>query len=141
MPVVVLVAFGVLAASAVALGAEQARGLRIRTGGGATALATLHGTAAVAGATLLVALAGREWLLAAALVPITALSVIRFAGLVAPAPPRARRLAIAGLVLLAGVAATLQAVPVPLTRAHLTGAAPADAAPSARPHRGRTVRG
>lgn len=144
MPLPVTLALTVLVAAAGLLASEvwTGRPLGTRRGGRLAAAATF-GVAAVAGATLLTALAGQEWPLALALVPLTALSVMRFGGLVFPAAPPWARIVAVGVILAAGVGAALQVVPVPLTRGHLSGAAPAHSVDrgTVRPYVSRPVRG
>ena len=140
MPLSVAVSFGALALAAVLHTVEVVVGRRQRAPAAEALLALVYGAASVAGAALLAALSGAEWVLALALVPLTALSVLRFWTLFAPsASARARTLAV-GVVLVLGVLAALQVVPIPLTRVHLSGADAADAPPTVRPRAGRAVR-
>lgn len=137
MPPFVLFAYASLAAAAVLLAVEawgEGRGPWRALGVG------VYGSASVAGATLLTALAGREGLLAAALVPLTALAVVRFGVALAPGASPWRRAGWTALVLAVGIGAGLQAVPVPLTREHLTPASERRAPPTVRPHVGPPVR-
>lgn len=120
MPLYVLFAYAALAAAAGLLALDVWRdGGRPGAWWGPVRVG-VYGAASVAGTTLLVALSGGEAVLVAALVPLTALAVIQFGTALAPGAPGWRRAAWTALVLAVGVAASLQAVPVPLTRAHLT---------------------
>ena len=143
MPTPVLLAFLALVAAAVLLAFEAASGQRtLRSAAGTVVRAGTFGLASVAGVTLLAALSGGEWGVALALVPLTALSILRLWALLCEwtTGPRATLLVLA--VLAVGLGAGLRSIPVPLTRAHLhggSGAAPT-APVSIRPDVGRTVR-
>ena len=144
MPTSVVVAFVLLIAAAAMLVSEVWMRRVLGTSPLERAAGrVVYGAAAIAGATLLTALSGREWVLAVALVPLTTLCVLRFGGLVRTEGRLWERVALVGVVLAVGVAAALQLVPVPLTRAHLSGqpAAHPMERPSARPFVDAPVRG
>ncbi len=144
MPFSVVLAFAVLGVAAVLLALEVWLGRPVGAGRAArVAAGAAFGAAAVAGATLLTALSGAEWPLALALVPLTALSTLRFGGLVLPEARPWVRVAVVGAALAAGVVAALRVVPVPLTRGHLSGTTttPASERPTVRPYAGTPVRG
>ena len=111
----------ILFVAAVLLAVEARTGRMEGKSEGATlARALVFLLAAVAGGTLLIALADSEWLFALGLVPITMLTLLRFTML-------ARRWwvgwqlpVLTGVLLAAGVLLSLQWVPYPLDRAAVT---------------------
>ena len=136
-----LVAFALLLAAAVWLGAEVATGrTKPRTRFGAWAGAAVFACAASAGGTLLVALPWAEWVLIVALLPLTFICIVRFVVLLQSRVSGWRSAVLAGVVLAAGVIAGIQTVPIPLTRAEIQSALPGAPAPSAHPNAGRLVR-
>lgn len=144
MPLPVVLAFVLLIAAAGLLAGEAwfGRSLSARRAARLAAAVTFSG-AGIAGATLLTALSGREWMLALALVPLTTLSIVRFGGLVLPEAAAWKRIVLVGVVMTIGVVAALQVVPVPLTRGHLSGTVemhPVERS-TIRPYAGRPVRG
>ena len=100
----------------------------------------LFGLAACAGGTLLVALPLAEWVLLLALLPLTTIALVRFLTLLTERLPGWRGVAVAAVAVVVGVAAGVQTVPVPLTRAHIQSALPGTPPPSANPNAGRLVR-
>ena len=144
MPLSVVLAFVVVLIAAALLASEVWTGPLTRARWPLRWVAVaVFGVASVAGATLLTALSGREWLLALALVPLTTLSVLRFGGLALPRARPWQRIAVVGVVLAVGVVAALQVVPVPLTRGHLSGTVETHTVErsTVRPYVGRPVRG
>ncbi len=144
MPLPVALAFLILVAAALLLAAEVWGGPLVGARRPLRALAAVtFGAASIAGATLLTALAGGEWLLALALIPLTTLSILRMGGLVLPRARPWTRVALVGVVLAVGVAAALQVVPVPLTRGHLAGTVQTHTVErqTVRPYVSRPVRG
>ncbi|MEL6615233.1 MAG: hypothetical protein AAFQ43_05820, partial [Bacteroidota bacterium] len=80
------------------------------------------------------------WILIAALVPLTLMSLVRATALVSTSLPGWRGLALIVAVVLTSMAVGIQTIPVPLTRAAIQSALPGGPAPSAHPDAGRLVR-
>lgn len=120
MPLYVLLAYVALAAAAVLLALDAWPGGRRLGSRWRTLRMAVYGAASIVGTTLLTALSGGEALLAAALVPLTAVSVLRFERSLALSASGWQRVGWTALVLAVGVTASLQVVPVPLTRDHLS---------------------
>lgn len=144
MPLTVLVPFLPLVAAAGLLAVEAGTGRTVgKTPWGTAGRTAVFAIASAAGVTLLAALSGEEMVVAAALVPLTALSILRFEMLVRRRTTRLRSALVVMACLAVGLAVGLSTVPVPLTRAHLHGedeAAPANPV-SIRRDAGRIVRG
>lgn len=116
IPVVLLLFLGLLAAALVL--ADEARTGRLvgRTSGRTAARAVVYFLASVSGGALLVALSEREWVFMLALVPITALSLVRF-GMLARQWWAGWRLSLyMTVLLLLGILACLPWIPRPLDR-------------------------
>ena len=136
-----LVAFALLLAAAALLAVEVGTGrTKPKTETGAWAATGLFAGAASAGGTLLVALPWEEWVLILALLPLTAICVVRLLALVSERVPGLRGAALAGAILALGVIAGTNVVPIPLTRAAIQSALPGLPPPSALPDAGRLVR-
>ena len=131
--------FASLPLAAALLGVEVATG---RSAPGACAArwvrAAAFGLAAVAGGVLLVALPGSEWVMLAAVLPLTTISLVRCTALVPLAG--ARRVAVVALVVTAGVVVGVQRVPVPLTRAAIVASFVGEAPAEPRPRPERSIR-
>lgn len=110
----------VLFAAAVLLAVEARTGrMEAATERGALARALVFLLAAIAGATLLIALADAEWLFALALAPITMLSLLRFTMLARRWWTGWRLPVLTGALLGLGVIASVPWEPYPLDRAYV----------------------
>lgn len=140
MPLSVLFFVAALVAAAVMLALETWWSVVDGTPPLRGAVATgLFAVAAVGGTTLLLALSGQEWLMAATLAPLTALCILRFWHALAVVEQRWARVAVAAVLLVGGVAGGLAVTPTPLTRGDLRGAS--SETQTILPEAGRTVRG
>ncbi|MFN3596340.1 MAG: hypothetical protein ACK41D_03615 [Rubricoccaceae bacterium] len=116
----VLLAFSLLLAAAGLMAADAITGhFWARSGWRFAVRVGVFASAAASGGALLAALPRSEWVLALALVPLAAISYVRFALLVRGRLPGWRHVAVSVSVFVLGALLFALAIPRPLTRAYL----------------------